>query len=196
LEWKEVVEYAFLADFDLLRDVRQDISKRPWATPAGRLAMDHYFKMCRATEEIQRLDVEIRRVATYLVDEDRYLRTCEEQVRAFNPPLAHQISLHHAERSRFNAHHDYQLQEIAKIRGFSGSILPGESASKGLGESASVPVILPPAVMELDEPAAPMVVEEPAPADTEGDWEEDEDAEDNAEEVSRGVIAILEASHD
>jgi hypothetical protein len=50
--------------------------------------------------------------------------------------------------------------------------------------------------MELDESAAPKVVEEPALADTEGDWEEDEDAEDNAEEVSRGVIAILEASHD
>jgi len=34
----------FLADFDLLRDARQDISQRPWATPAGRLAMDLYFK--------------------------------------------------------------------------------------------------------------------------------------------------------
>ena len=45
LDWKEVVEYAFLADFDLLRDARQDISDRPWATAAGRLAMDLYFKI-------------------------------------------------------------------------------------------------------------------------------------------------------
>ena len=35
LEWKDVIEYAFLADFDLLRNARQDISHRPWATPTG-----------------------------------------------------------------------------------------------------------------------------------------------------------------
>ncbi|KIK17789.1 hypothetical protein PISMIDRAFT_52478, partial [Pisolithus microcarpus 441] len=33
LRWEEVVEYAFLADFDLLRDTREDISQRPWAHP-------------------------------------------------------------------------------------------------------------------------------------------------------------------
>jgi len=61
LDWKEVVEYTFLADFDLLRDARQDISDRPWATLAGRLAMDLHFKIERAHEEITRLNVEIRR---------------------------------------------------------------------------------------------------------------------------------------
>ena len=59
LSWDEVVEYAFLADFDLLRDTRQDIRKRPWATPAARLTMDSYFKILRAKEEIVRLNVEI-----------------------------------------------------------------------------------------------------------------------------------------
>ena len=39
--------YTFLADFDLLRDTRQDIRSRPWATPAGRLALDNYFKVLR-----------------------------------------------------------------------------------------------------------------------------------------------------
>ncbi|EGO03093.1 hypothetical protein SERLA73DRAFT_47865 [Serpula lacrymans var. lacrymans S7.3] len=57
---KQVVEYAFLADFDLLWDAWQDITSKPWATPAGRLAMDQYFKICRASEEIDRLNVEIR----------------------------------------------------------------------------------------------------------------------------------------
>ncbi|KIM78403.1 hypothetical protein PILCRDRAFT_75512, partial [Piloderma croceum F 1598] len=45
LDWKEVVEYVFLTDFNLLRDAHQDISNCPWATPAGRLAMDLYFKI-------------------------------------------------------------------------------------------------------------------------------------------------------
>jgi hypothetical protein len=196
LDWKEVVEYAFLADFDLLRDARQDISQRPWATPAGQLAMDQYFKMCRAAEEIDRLNIEIRRVATYIQDEEQYLRTCEDQVRLFDPSLAHQIGLHRAAHTRFNAHHHRELAKIAKISGFSGTILPGESALTGVGESASFPVILPPAVMEIDRSAPVHAVEEPELADTEGDLEEEEIAEEEDEEVSRNLIAILSASDD
>ncbi|KAK0235419.1 hypothetical protein EDD85DRAFT_922540 [Armillaria nabsnona] len=45
LQWDRVVEYVFLANFDLLRDVRQDMSDCKWATPAGRQAMDTYFKI-------------------------------------------------------------------------------------------------------------------------------------------------------
>jgi hypothetical protein len=59
LKWDEVVEYAFISDFDLLRDAHQEIRHCPWATPAGRLAMDTYFKLLRAREEIDRLNVEI-----------------------------------------------------------------------------------------------------------------------------------------
>jgi hypothetical protein len=200
LEWKEVVEYAFLADFDLLRDARQDISQRPWATPAGRLAMDKYFKMCRATEEIHRLNIEIRRVATYIQDEDQYLRTCEDQVHRFDPSLAHQIGLHRSERARFKDHHLRELQKIAKLRGFNGTILPGESASEGVGESASTPAIVPPTIciMEVDLQLAPVSrpVEQLELADTEGDLEDEEEDEEEVEEVSRGLIAILSASND
>jgi hypothetical protein len=122
LHWKEVVEYAFLADFDLLRDAHQDILHRPWATPAARLAMDLYFKICRAREEIQRLNIEIPRVATYIQDEDRYLRTCEDQVHTFDLPLAHHIYLYRMEQGRFNAHHIHCLTKISQLKGFSGSI--------------------------------------------------------------------------
>jgi len=139
LEWKEVVEYAFLADFDLLRDTRQDISQRPWATPAGRLAMDTHFKMCRALEELDRLNVEVRRLATYIRDEDTYLRSCEDQLCLSNPPLALQIALHREERGRYNAHHNRRLLDLAKLPGFTGTIIPGESITKEAGESASTP---------------------------------------------------------
>ncbi|EGN92009.1 hypothetical protein SERLA73DRAFT_157266 [Serpula lacrymans var. lacrymans S7.3] len=56
LEWKEVIEYTFLSDFDLPHDTRQDMSHQPLATLAGRLAMDFYFKACRACQEIKRLN--------------------------------------------------------------------------------------------------------------------------------------------
>ena len=45
LSWDDVVEYAFLADFDLLRESRQDIRDRPWTKPAFRVMIDQHFKL-------------------------------------------------------------------------------------------------------------------------------------------------------
>lgn len=61
-----VVEYAFLADFDLLRESHQDICDCPWSKPAFRVMIDKFFKLERAREEIQRLNIEIWRVITYI----------------------------------------------------------------------------------------------------------------------------------
>ena len=89
--WDEVVEYAFLADFDLLCDARQDIWSRPWATPAARQAMDGYFKLLRAEEEIVRLNVEIRRFLTFMRDKDAELSSKEMEVGLTDFALAYQI---------------------------------------------------------------------------------------------------------
>ncbi|KAJ7191133.1 hypothetical protein GGX14DRAFT_537905 [Mycena pura] len=62
LGWEQVVEYAFLADFDILRDTRAEVQSCSWARPAYRLAMDRHFRILRAREEIKRLNVEIPRV--------------------------------------------------------------------------------------------------------------------------------------
>lgn len=139
LQFDEVVEYAFLADFDLLRDTRQDISTRPWASPTARLAINTYFKLCQAEEEVIRLNVEIRRVVTYLVDEDRYLRACEALYEDEDPMLAYQISRYRNIRSRFTPLHLRSLEKISHLSGFSGTLAPGVSVSRGLGDSAGVP---------------------------------------------------------
>ena len=91
LTLEEVVEYTFLLDFQLLQDTHKDISQCPWASPTAHLALDTYFKMCRAKEEIIQLNVEIHCFVTYLQDEDRYLCTCEEKLRTSHPALAYQI---------------------------------------------------------------------------------------------------------
>ncbi|KAF8523540.1 hypothetical protein BU17DRAFT_74962 [Hysterangium stoloniferum] len=108
LEWKEVVEYSFLADFDLLCDARQDISHKLWATPAGRLAMDLYFKIQHACEEINRLNI-------------------EKNTRLLDPQIAHQIWLHSMVHGHFTSYHKCRLCDIASLAGFSGSIVPGTS---------------------------------------------------------------------
>ena len=121
LDWEQVVEYAFLSDFDLLQDTRQDIHNRPWATPAARLAMDQAFKLHRAKEEIKQLDIEIRRFATYMRDEDAYLRLKESSIASSNPALANQVEIHRIERGRYNVHHTDNLRKIYLLRGFTGT---------------------------------------------------------------------------
>jgi len=195
-----VVEYAFLSDFDLLRDARQEIQHRPWATPAGRLAMDTYFKLLRAREEIDRLNVEIRRVATHLHDEDQNLRTCEETSRLTDPALAHQIQVHHMLRGRFKAHHEYCLQGINKMSGFTGTIYPGESLDTSEGASifkAASPHLSTttlPHSLSGDEEAASVGTHETDSERAELEQEADDEEEDQA--LSRDLLDILTVSID
>ncbi|KAG2350209.1 hypothetical protein BDR05DRAFT_971794 [Suillus weaverae] len=134
LKWDEVIEYAFLADFDLLHDAREDVSERPWATPASRQVMDLYFKMCHAKEEIVHLNIEIRRL-------DRYLCACEAQMMPLDPALSYQIGAQRLAHGRANGHLLQHLADIAELPGFSGCIIPGESSKSSPGDSASTPHI-------------------------------------------------------
>ncbi|KAF8169293.1 hypothetical protein K438DRAFT_1909518 [Mycena galopus ATCC 62051] len=77
LTWAEVVDYTFLADFDLLRSPDTTSSIRAWATPAA-----------PAREEIPRLNIEIRRFVTYMKDERAFLVDRESEIRAEDPVLA------------------------------------------------------------------------------------------------------------
>ncbi|KIJ58076.1 hypothetical protein HYDPIDRAFT_70496, partial [Hydnomerulius pinastri MD-312] len=120
LSFDEVVEYAFLSDFDLLRDACQDVSQQPWASPTAHLAMDTYFKMKHAEEEIIRLNIEIQHLVTYLHDTDNYLGLCEAQLRPAHPALAYQVTHHQNIRQCFYSHHYEVLAKIAKLRDFTG----------------------------------------------------------------------------
>jgi hypothetical protein len=131
LSWEQVVEYAFLSDFDLLRDGRDDIRQYAWATPAGRLAMDQYYKLERADEEINRLNIEIRRLLTHIRDEEAFLRREEARVRRESgDALAHQVFRYRMERGRFDGDHVTRLTALAKMPGFTGSLAYGVPVNK------------------------------------------------------------------
>ncbi|KAF8145755.1 hypothetical protein K438DRAFT_1991521 [Mycena galopus ATCC 62051] len=135
LSWEQVVEYAFLADFDILRDTRAEVQSRPWTCPAYRLAMDRYFKILRAREEIKRLDIEIRRVVTWIRDENRFLRRMEKNLRAEDGKtegqveedrqMAVQVRLYRQHRGRFDAGHLERFGKLAQTPGFTGSLQCG-----------------------------------------------------------------------
>jgi hypothetical protein len=189
LSWEEVVEYAFLADFDLLRDTREDIRKRPWATPAARLAMDSYFKLLRAEEEIQRLNLEIPRFATFIRDEDHYLHTME-QVHTSQPALAFQIRMKRLDTGRYATLHMKILNQITCLKGFTGGSLYGTSIS-----DVSLPVEVAPVTQQQQPlPTDGMVVNEEI--DREQDLEEEQAGEDRDEAVLGAYYSVLEFSYD
>jgi hypothetical protein len=49
--------------------------------------MGTHFKIIRAKEEIQRLNIEIRRPVTYIRDEQDFLVAKEEEIRETDPDL-------------------------------------------------------------------------------------------------------------
>ncbi|KAG6809552.1 hypothetical protein H0H92_015829 [Tricholoma furcatifolium] len=125
LTWDEVVEYAFLPDFDLLRDCREDVRERAWARPSARLTMDKFFRIERAREEIERLNIEIRRVMTHMRDEEMYLALKEREVARTDPTLAYHVARYREERTRFYPTHRRRFGKLASNPYFSGSLALG-----------------------------------------------------------------------
>ncbi|KAJ7894664.1 hypothetical protein B0H14DRAFT_3854252 [Mycena olivaceomarginata] len=113
LTWKQVVEYVFLADFDILRDTRAEVQSHPWTRPAYQLAMDRYFKILRAREEIKRVNVEIPRMVTWIRDEYKVLRRKEQELEVEAGKTEEQVE----------ADRGLALQEP----GFTGSLVPGKA---------------------------------------------------------------------
>lgn len=148
VDYDEVIDFAFLAEFDLLRETRADVRNQPWACPSGRKAMDLWFKMERAKEEIQRINVQGRRLATYLRDRQVHLAARETAVREREPGLAHQIKLYANVRGRADMSLRHTLQDITLLRGFTGNFSPGvrklppsdESMDVNMTSALNVPV--------------------------------------------------------
>jgi hypothetical protein len=141
LQWAEVVEYMLLADVDLLCDTHhgEDIRSCQWATPASCRAMDMYFRVLQAGEEIQQLDVKILRFVTYMQDEVNFFLQEEAHVCTYDPVLACQIRLLTIEKSCYNAVHMDLFYKTSKISGFSAKITSGIHVSEVSANGASTP---------------------------------------------------------
>jgi hypothetical protein len=179
LSWDDIVEYAFLADFDLLRESRQDVRDRPWTKPAYRVVIDQFFKLERAREEIQRLNIEILRIVTYIQDEDIYLWLKEDEIRKVNPGLARQVGKHRMERARFNNQHMCRFRKLSLLPGFTGSIKPGVSVDSVESDGqADTP-------MEVDGQLNDGHHED------DGEQDEDEDEDEQRDEDIHAVVSAL-----
>jgi len=122
MTWSAVLRAAMVADFDLLRDTRCDIRAMPWAEPARREATSYYFGIKRAKEEIVRLNVEITRLLTFMMDSHvDYFLAVQNQI-IINPSLAHELSLAWEYQDHIHEAIVRKLVETSKLQGFSGEL--------------------------------------------------------------------------
>jgi hypothetical protein len=121
LTWKDIVEYSFLGEFDLLRQSRSDIRTLDWTKPAHREATVKYFKIQRAREEIERLNVEIRRLRTAIHDEGLMVNATIDVLLASNQPVGLELQRQWQTRAAINAVHLFRLDQIASQPNFSGT---------------------------------------------------------------------------
>jgi hypothetical protein len=138
LTWTKVVDAVHLAELDILRDTRQDIRTLKWAQPAQREAMDIYFGLKRANEELPRLNMEIRRLLTFMCDDHvDYYRAVQRWIIA-DPPLAHELSTQWEYRDVIHEKIFRRLQQTAKLQGFTGLLTPSHRVGRVQDEHASM----------------------------------------------------------
>ncbi|KAJ7882248.1 hypothetical protein B0H14DRAFT_2316019, partial [Mycena olivaceomarginata] len=101
---------------------------RPWATPAARLVLDMYFKIERAQEEVDWLNIEIRQFVTYMRDEKQLLDYKVWEVSQLDPNLVFFIQRYQWRRGRFDDGHMARLTKMAQQLGprFTGTLVPGK----------------------------------------------------------------------
>ncbi|KAJ7150432.1 hypothetical protein C8R43DRAFT_887401 [Mycena crocata] len=125
LSFAEVINKTSLAEFDLLRDTRQDIRDQLWTQPARREAGVLYYGLKRSKEEIVRLNIEMCRLITSMLDEHvDYSRAISSTI-VTDPPLAALLA-DTTLPSRISASICRRLALMSKLTGFSGSLFPGE----------------------------------------------------------------------
>ncbi|RDX41765.1 hypothetical protein OH76DRAFT_1333840, partial [Lentinus brumalis] len=122
LEWNDIMEMASLAEFDLLRDAREDIREYPWAQRLHRQAMNFHYNVKRAREEIARLDVEIPRLFTYMIDRHYDLKAAIALLKDTNPALAYELELRWEYENRISTRMAARLWETSQLPGFTGKL--------------------------------------------------------------------------
>lgn len=127
LKWEQVVKYTFLSEFNFLHCAcHEDISSKPWATPAGRFALDQHFKEKQAHVEIQQLNVEIVRLVTSIRDEEQHFEAMEVEHKDDLVLLFH-IKEYRCKCTRFDEVHLSHLSKLSCLPGFTGTLLPGKA---------------------------------------------------------------------
>ncbi|KAF8587420.1 hypothetical protein K439DRAFT_1614349 [Ramaria rubella] len=93
LTWAQIVEYTTIAEFELLHmGAWEDIQNLEWANTRNREATICHVKILHAQEEIKQLNIEIKRLATWICNETVVLDQAIEACAPTQGLLAHTLT--------------------------------------------------------------------------------------------------------
>ncbi|KAG2124824.1 hypothetical protein DEU56DRAFT_873221 [Suillus clintonianus] len=123
LEYTEVVGYAALGEFMLLKYSRHDLLAKLWAIPQNREMAVKFFKVLCAHKEIPCLNIEIGRLHAWMEFEDKSIVSA---IAALNdqasPLLVSELQSQHAARRLVNNIHHTRLQKVCLLDGYTGAL--------------------------------------------------------------------------
>jgi len=79
-----------------------------------------YFKLLRAHEEINQLNVEVRRLQAWVDNKTTEIKQIAAELSAQNPLLSAELRVLFHHQQHVNIQHQLQLQRIYDLRGYSG----------------------------------------------------------------------------
>ncbi|KAG1727100.1 hypothetical protein EDD22DRAFT_982770 [Suillus occidentalis] len=122
LEYSEIVGYASLGEFSLLKHSCHDILMKPWAISTNREMAMKYFKLVWSHEEIVRLNVEIKRLQSWVEHEDRTILEAIDSLLANDPDslLAAELKIVYHKHHSTNNIHRRRLQQIYALNQYTG----------------------------------------------------------------------------
>lgn len=120
IDYKDIANYAWLGDFDLLKHSRHDILSRPWSQTRNREFAVKHHKLKRAREEMIRVNVEARRLQEWVDMEDEQLKQLGKGLIACQPLLAAEIRGVAVTQLRVNEMHRRRLRMIYALGAYSG----------------------------------------------------------------------------
>jgi hypothetical protein len=179
LDAKTVLDYVFLAHFDLLQDSRHNVQEKPWSCHAEQLAMNTWYKIQQSREKLQRAIVEAKWLRTWIHDEELQLGQCIAELTETDPLLCHQVQKLRDYCTCINAVHAPLLDHMECSKYWTGPC--GMGCQKG---RMAIDLLESEVVLVL-----PDVVEPPRASEDDSWVTNDEDNED--EGVDPGGVCLL-----
>ncbi|KAI0640521.1 hypothetical protein C8Q79DRAFT_1004171 [Trametes meyenii] len=138
LDWSKVTHYMFIEEFELLRDTQNNLSGKRWVEATVRETMKLHSKISHAQEEILRCNIEVRRVHTSILDEDRILAEIVARHKEASDPLTGPLAEFSIRRRRVNARVLATIMQIYALDGYTGTGTLGRRRGIGAGEDVDV----------------------------------------------------------
>ncbi|KAH9847481.1 hypothetical protein C2E23DRAFT_741522 [Lenzites betulinus] len=177
LDWSKASHYAFLEEFALLRDTKNDIRDKPWAKPIVRETMRIVQRVERAREELVNVTREIRRLHTSIRDEELLFSAVLEDLSNRKDPLHGAMQDYVRHRRGASARNMAYIQRLYALEGFTGT------PSSGYRAGAPLPALVRPSQLQtlVNEEMSAVTQEEHATVDAIDD-----------DEMGGEVYAIME----